>query len=344
MSGSLDLLQQIEAARLVGRGGGSFPVARKWQRFLSVSAAHKLIVCNASEGEPDVKKDFFILEKYPEKVLEGMVLAMNFFQTNEAYINFNKGYYQQLRLKIEPLLAVCQEKGFTIHIFEEKPSYIGGETGALLNAIEGKAVQPRITPPSASLQGIFGQPVLLQNVETFYDIALVARGEFQQQRFYTLVGGNNPGVFALPNQFTVAQVLQATHNVPNFAYIVQVGGGASGIVIRSDQATQTPVEGCGLVKIIPAQTEALTLLKDWFSFYNRESCGKCVPCRRGSTQLWEMVKDLTDSSQIPWQEFPKIFRILRKGSLCGLGQNLPNSVETYAKNVLQLDLSLPKPG
>jgi NADH:ubiquinone oxidoreductase subunit F (NADH-binding) len=332
------LLEKIAAAGLYGKGGASFSVAKKWQRLATAANPKKYIVCNASEGEPDVKKDFYILQHFPEKVIQGMLLAMDFFGSQEGYINFNKNYYQQLRNKIDPLLAETAKAGRVIHVFEEEPKYIGGETGALLNAIEGKPVQPR-TVASPSLQGIFGVPVLLQNVETYYDIALVAAGEYRQQRFFTLAGGKNPGVFALADTLTAAEVLAATENQPDFPYFLQIGGGASGTVIRAEQAATTKVDGCALVKIYPLSLTPLQVIQPWLAFYAQESCGKCAACKNNSQKLWDFVKNLQDSSEIPWQQFPALFRVLRLGSLCGLGKNLPNSIETYANNVLQLNLS-----
>ena len=113
-----NLLSKIEVAGLVGRGGAAFPVHRKWQRIKSLANSKKYVVCNASEGEPSVKKDFHILQNFTAEVIKGMVLTMDFLETKEAYININKNYYQELKNKIDPLIAVCQKNGHIINIFD----------------------------------------------------------------------------------------------------------------------------------------------------------------------------------------------------------------------------------
>lgn len=333
-----DLLSQIQRADLRGRGGASFPVHLKWQRFAQVDKPEKLIVCNASEGEPGISKDFYILERHTEQVFKGMLLAMAYFQTKRGYFYINRNYYHKLQSKIDPFLALYQQEGFDLRLFIETPSYIGGETGALLNHIEGKAVQPRPPQPSPSLVGIHGVPVLLHNVETFYDIALVAASQYQGKRFYTLSGVKKPGVYSLPIDLSVEQLLQQTDNQPDFPYIALVGGGASGTVVRQDQATEVVVAESGGLEIYPATTDIRDLLKKWCAFNKQESCGYCVPCFKGSHDLWTLVEKLTPQQAVPWEEILKITRIMRLGSFCALGRTVIKPIESYAVNILALKL------
>ncbi len=329
-----DLLAKIEQAGLVGRGGAAFPVYLKWQRIKSLAAPKKFVVCNASEGEPGVKKDFHILQNFTAELIKGIVLTMDFLETKEAYLNINKHYYQELKGKIDPLLAVCQKNGYIINVFEEEPSYIGGETGAILNAIEGKNTEPRPASPSPSLKGIFGAPTLLHNVETFYDVARVAAGTFQSTRFSTISGGKNPGVYEVANTQKVAEILRATNNYPAFPFFVQVGGGASGEVMTAKQAGERELIGCGAIEVFPITTTPMEFLSKLFSFYAKESCGKCTPCRDGSWQLQKIITELKSDSEIPWDKITPIIRAMDKSAFCDLGRSLVLPVRSYAKNIL----------
>lgn len=328
------LLSKIEAAGLVGRGGAAFPVHLKWQRIKSLENSKKYVVCNASEGEPSVKKDFHVLQNFTAEVIKGMVLTMDFLETKEAYVNINRNYYQELKGKIDPLIAICQKNGYIINIFEEKPSYIGGETGAILNAIEGKKTEPRPASPSPSLKGIFGCPTLLHNVETFYDVARLAMGTFQSTRFSTISGVKNPGVYEVVASKKVTEILRETDNYPAFPFFVQVGGGASGEVMTAEQAEERELIGCGAIEVYPLTTIPPEFLTKLFSFYAKESCGKCTPCRDGSWQLKKIITELNQGSEIPWDKIAPIIQAMEKSSFCDLGRSIVLPVRSYAKNIL----------
>lgn len=332
-----DLLAKIAAAGLVGRGGSAFPAAKKWERMVSLKNPKKVVVCNASEGEPGVKKDFHILKNFPEKMIKGMLLTMDFLGSKDAYININKDYYQATKSKLDPLIALCREKGYIINIFEEQPSYIGGETGALLNAIEGKKTQPRPDKPSPSVTGIFGAPVLLHNVETFYDIARVAADEYKSTRFSTILGGPKEGTFEVKNEEMIANILKETNNYPDFPFFVQIGGEASGEVLTSEQIETAQLSGCGSIRIYPKETTAKEFLSKLFNFYVKESCGKCTPCRDGSWQLKQMIDQL-EGEEIPWAKISPIIRVMDKGAYCALGSSIVKPVRSYAKNILGIEV------
>jgi len=333
-----DLLAKIEKARLVGRGGASFPVHLKWQRIKSLENPKKYVVCNASEGEPSVKKDWHILDNFTAEVFKGMVLTMSFLETKEAYLNINKDYYRKLKAKIDSLVAICQKKGYLINIFEEEPSYIGGETGALLNAIEGKKTEPRASSPSPSIAGIFGNPTLVHNVETFYDVARVAAGTFKPTRFSTLLGVKNSGVYEVANTQKVAEILRETNNYPDFAFFVQVGGGASGEVMTAEQAKERELIGCGSIEVFSLKTKPQEFLSKLFSFYAKESCGKCTPCRDGSWQLKKIITELEQNSVIPWNKISPIIQAMDKSSFCDLGRSIVLPFRSYAKNILGIEV------
>jgi len=333
-----DLLAKIEKAGLVGRGGASFPVHLKWQRIKSLSNPKKYVVCNASEGEPGVKKDFHVLKNFATEVFKGMLLTMDFLGSKEAYLNINQNYYRELKEKIDSLVSICQKKGYLINIFEEEPSYIGGETGALLNAIEGKKTEPRSSSPSPSITGIFGCPTLVHNVETFYDVARVADGTFKSTRFSTLLGVKNPGVYEVLNTQKITEILRETNNYPDFAFFVQVGGGASGEVLTAEQAENRELIGCGSIEVFSIETKPQEFLSKLFSFYAKESCGKCTPCREGSWQLKKIITELEQNNEIPWNKISPIIQAMDKSSFCDLGRSIVLPVRSYAKNILGIEV------
>jgi NADH:ubiquinone oxidoreductase subunit F (NADH-binding) len=333
-----NLLYRIAEAKLIGRGGAGFPVADKWKRMKEHQSDKKYVVCNGSEGEPDVKKDWYVLDNFPEKVFQGMVLAMDFLETKEAYLYLNRDYYQKLKEKLDPLFKKYLADGYLINLFLENPSYIGGETGSLLNSIEGKKAQPRLKPPSPSITGINGVPVLLQNVETFYDIALVAEGKYENKRFVTINNSQNVGVFALNRDLTLAEVLKTTNNYPDSVFFVQVGGGASGNVFHKQQLEQEFLTGCASITLYPIETETLEILRQWADFYEKESCGKCTPCREGTWQIKKIVDQALIKKDIDeklWQKILTIANNMEKTSICGLGQAFIVPLTNYYQNVWQ---------
>lgn len=335
-----ELLLQIKLANLLGRGGADFPADKKWRRIGDLNKPKKYVVCNAGEGEPGVHKDYFLLEHHPEQVIAGQLLAMDFLGTREGYLSINSEYYRQLRAGIDAALAQVQSRGYQIHLFLEKPSYIGGESSSMLNAIEGKPTQPRPKHPSPSVLGIFGCPTLVHNVETLYDIYRVATETYEPDRLCTITGAvSQPGVYRVANEASVEEILRQTGNYPPGAdFFVQVGGGASGEVLTREQASEAKLSGCGSIGVYAASTTSFAFLKTLFNFYAKESCGKCMPCFKGSADLATLINGLNENSEIPWPEIARIVQDMKRGSFCALGTSIVLPVRSYAQNILGLDL------
>jgi NADH:ubiquinone oxidoreductase subunit F (NADH-binding) len=329
-----DLIEKIEKAGLVGRGGAGYPTAKKWQEVAKAVGNKKYVVVNASEGETGLFKDIHILTNYPDMVLKGVVLALDHLNSRDAYINLNKQYYRLLRLKLNPLLKEYDDKGYNIKIFVEEPSYIGGEETALLNAIEGKRTEPRSKPPYPSLAGLYTKPTLINNVETLYNVACVAEGTYDKKRFYCLSGKlKNKGVHNLPEDWSVEKILKETGNYPGFEFFVQIGGGASGTVCDSSQIKDRLATGAGAIEVFDKKkTDPRKLILRWLEFYQKESCGKCTPCRAGTYQLYEMVKA---SREIPWPEMFEILETMEATSFCALGRSVIEPIRSYYSNVLK---------
>lgn len=318
---------------MVGRGGAGFPTALKWEMTNKAKGKPKYVVCNASEGEMGVFKDIYILENFLEDVVKGMVLAMDYLKAKESYFYINRDYYYKIHGKLENLKKKYEKKGYKINIFKEEPSYIGGEETALLNAIEERRLEPRLKPPFPGEAGIYNKPTLIHNVETLFNVAKVSEGKFEPKRFYCIEGkARKPGVYFLPDNLSINEILKATKNLPKFEYFVQIGGGASGLVINSRQADFQKMTGAGSIEIYPLKTEPIKLLRKWFKFYADESCGKCTPCREGSYQLWQLAKR---SKTVPWKKINKIVEAMGKTSFCALGKSVMIPVKSYALNVLK---------
>jgi len=330
-----DIVNKIEKAGLVGRGGAGYPTAKKWQEVAKAPGKKKYVIVNASEGETGLFKDIHILKNFPKKVLKGVVLALDHLGAKDAFFNINKKYHRLLRLELEPLVKEYNDRGYNIKFFVEEPSYIGGEETALLNAIEGKRTEPRAKPPYPSYAGLYGQPTLINNVETLYNVALVAEGAYENKRFYCLSGKlKHKGVRHLPADWDIEKVLRETGNYPDFDFFVQIGGGASGTVYDQGQLAGKFATGAGAIEVFDKKkTDPRKLLLRWLGFYQKESCGKCAPCRVGTYELYEMVKK---QKEIPWEEMFAILETMELTSFCALGRSVIEPIRSYHSNVLKI--------
>jgi NADH:ubiquinone oxidoreductase subunit F (NADH-binding) len=304
----------------------------------------KYVICNASEGEPGVKKDGYILKDFGKKVIDGMRIAMDFLVADNVrneknkcdvigYIYINYKYYKKFSEKLNKIITGL--KNYEIELFV-KPigsGYIGGEETSILNAMEGKRVEPRLRPPFPTTNGLWECPTLINNVETFYNVSLVVSDEYKENRFYT-VGGDclNGGVYKLPDDWTIEKILKETNNYPRFDFFVQVGGDASGKVLNSKQLNK-PASGAGSITIYDVKKyKPEEMIRKWISFFVNESCGQCTPCREGVYRLNEII----NSPKIDWELLEELLNNLEEASFCGLGSVVPIPIRSYRKNVLSL--------
>jgi NADH:ubiquinone oxidoreductase subunit F (NADH-binding) len=342
MPRALDILKKIETAGLVGRGGAAYPVAKKWTAVKEALRTKKIgyIIVNGSEGEPGVKKDGYLLNRYPEKILNGVLLADQFLGTKKIkkiYFFLNREYFKEFGPGLKKILAANKFRAIASKIeFFIKPevlTYISGEETALLNLIEGKKVAPRLKPPYPTEHGLHGVPTLINNTETFYDISLVGRGKYQDHRFYTISGAiKHPGVYNLPVALSIDKILRKTDNYPVYKFFVQVGGDVSGEVLNSEQLS-APAEGAGSIMLYDEKrTDKDKLLKYWLKFYKEQSCGQCTICREGTYRLLELVNSARPNKKM----IKEILEVLADSSFCALGYSLPVPVESYWHNILKI--------
>ena len=322
-----NLVIKLKEANLTGRGGAGFPVALKWESVINALGEKKYVICNASEGEPNVFKDGFILENYPEEVINGIVLAMETINASEAYLYLNPNYYNRFE---ENLKKIIKEK--PIKLFKKPHYYIAGEETVICNLIEGKKMEPRQRPPFISTVGLFGCPTLMNNVETFYYVSKINKGEYKQTRFYSLNGQvKNPGVYELPENLSILEILKQTDNFPDFEFFVQVGGGAVGEILLSEEL-DGQAKGAGSITVYEKdKIDPYQIMENWADFFLEGNCDKCTPCREGIYRLKQMIKE----KNIDLLEMEPIFENLEKASFCALGRGAAAPFRGLIKKILK---------
>ncbi len=339
MAKTLTILQKIEAAGLVGRGGARYPTASKWASFQASLKNREMgyIVINGAEGEPGIKKDAYLLAEKTEAVVNGVYLANQFFgndKIKKIYFFLKHEYYRDYSKKIKSVLDTKKyrdlSKKVEFFIKPESPMYICGEETSIINIISGRRAEPRLKPPFPTQSGIHNHPTLVNNVETFYDISLVSSDTYDGHRLYTLGGAvKHRGVFSLPAVMSVREVLQATNNYPDFDFFVMTGGEVCGELLRSDQL-QAPVEGSALIMVFDKKkTDLKKLLAYWLKFYEAESCGLCSACREGSYRLRELSQQPNYDKQL----FNDLLDNLEDSSFCALGSSLALTVKSMMENI-----------
>ena len=327
----VSIVTKLKKAKLTGRGGGYFPTAKKWEIVKNAKGSSKYVVCNASEGEPGVKKDYHILKNHPENVIDGIMAAIDFLSAKKAVIYLNPSYFSAFSRKLKQII-----KNRPIEVFK-KPhiaGYAGGEETSALNCLEGGKIEPRLRPPFPTTAGLYGHPTLINNVETFYAVSLINNDKYQNKRFYTIHGDCLwSGVYEFEENWTIEKILKLTKNYPDFDFFVQAGGDASGEILNSKQLKR-PARGSGCITVYSTiKHEPIALMRGWARFFARESCGQCTPCREGTYRL----KELLGQKEINWQLIPDIMDSLHYSSFCGLGCAAPIAIESYIKNVLSQD-------
>jgi len=316
------IIEKLKEADLRGRGGAGFPTGLKWEMVRDAEGKKKYVICNASEGEPNVFKDGFILENYPEEVVEGIRLALEAVSSGskvEGFIYLRKDYHQEFKRKLEKLIG-----DLPITLFEEPGGYLCGEETTLIESIEGSRQEPRDKPPYPPQYGLSGRPTLVNNVETFYYVSRIAKGSYEKARFYSLSGDlKKPGIYELPLDWSVLRVLEETGNLPDFEFFVQVGGGASGAILTREELDQEVTGSGAIVLYNLRKTDPAALMRKWVKFFYEENCGKCVPCREGVYRLNELLKQ----DKFDEKALRDLLFVLRETSFCPLGKSVATPFE-----------------
>jgi formate dehydrogenase/NADH-quinone oxidoreductase subunit F len=353
------VIATLKESGLRGMGGAGFPTGTKWGLVAAADPGGvKYAICNADESEPGTFKDRQILADQPHLVLEGLLLGMAVVGAEQGWVFIRHEYGPEervLRAEIEALRAAgvigadaCGSgRRLDVDIFVSPGGYILGEETALLECMEGHRGEPRNKPPFPGNYGLHGRPTLINSVETFADVPVILQrgadwwnaqglGDSIGWKFFAVSGHvERPGVYCVPMGTTVRTMIELAGGVLGGAAVGAVQpGGASSNFIGPDQLDLTldfatlakagTMLGSGALVVLAEGTDLLAASTNVLRFFRNESCGKCVPCRVGSTKAHELLRGVLDSgSPLDGERREQILRLeeaMRKTSICGLGQ------------------------
>jgi bidirectional [NiFe] hydrogenase diaphorase subunit len=358
-----EVVAEVKKSGLRGRGGAGYPTGLKWELVAKQPVAVKYVVCNADEGDPGAFMDRCVLEGDPHRVLEGMAIAGYAVGAQQGYI-FVRGEYglaiQRLQNAIKQaerdhLLGARIFDGgvqFRIDLRIGAGAFVCGEETALIASVEGKRGQPKQRPPYPPEKGLWGQPTLINNVETFANIpAIISQGG---EWFSSIGTASSKGtkVFALAGKIANTGLVEVPMGTTLRTIVFDIGGGIPGGGTFKAAQTGGPSGGCipsqfldlpvdyeSLAKIGSIMGSGGLIVMDnascmvdvarfFMEFCMDESCGKCVPCRAGTVQMHDILKRITRgesrAEDLPMLE--QLSVLLKETSLCGLGQTAPNPV------------------
>ncbi len=362
------VVEEVTKSGLRGRGDAGFPTGLKWGTVAKSPGAKKYIVCNGDEGDPGAFMDRSVLESDPHIVLEGMAIAAYAVGADQGYLYVRAEYPLAIsRLQI----AIKQAKqlgllgagifespfSFNVDIRIGAGAFVCGEETALMASVEGKRGTPRPRPPFPAESGLWGCPTLINNVETFANIsAIINRGG----DWYAGIGtekSKGTKVFALTGKIKNNGLIEVPMGIPLRQIVEEMGGGApDGRSIKSVQTggpsggcipanyLDTPVDyesltklgsimGSGGMVVMDDSTNMVEIAKFYMEFCMEESCGKCIPCRAGTVQMFNLLEKITrrQATARDLAKLEELCDMVKNTSLCGLGQTAPNPVISTLK-------------
>ena len=363
-----EVIDVIKDSGLRGRGGAGFPTGKKWELTKASVGDQKYVVCNADEGDPGAFMDRSILEGDPHSVLEAMEIAGYSIGANKGYIYVRAEYpiaVQRLKIAIDQardygLLGeniFGTDFSFDIEIRLGAGAFVCGEETALLESIEGKRGQPRVKPPYPAQSGLWGKPTLINNVETYANIAqIILKGakwyssigtETSKGTKVFALGGNvnNIGLVEVPMGTTLREIIyDIGGGIPNGREFkaAQTGGPSGGCIPKEHLDTPIDYEslkeigsmmGSGGLIVMDDTKCMVCLAKFYLEFTVSESCGKCTPCRIGTKRMLEILERLCngEGEELDIYKLEKLAANIQKSSICGLGQSAPNPVISTLK-------------
>jgi bidirectional [NiFe] hydrogenase diaphorase subunit len=358
-----EVVQEVVKSGLRGRGGAGYPTGLKWSTVAKAAGQQKYVICNADEGDPGAFMDRSVLESDPHRVLEGMLIAAFAVGASEGYIYVRAEYplaIKRLRTAIRQaerigLLGtnICGTRfNFRIDLRLGAGAFVCGEETALIASVEGRRGTPRPRPPYPAQEGLFGEPTLINNVETYANIAPIIRkgGEWYSQigtekskgtKVFALAGGVlNTGLVEVPMGITLREIVfDIGGGIPGGRRFkaVQTGGPSGGClpsefldmpVDYESLAQAGSIMGSGGMIVMDESSCMVDVAKYFMDFCMTESCGKCVPCRVGTYQMHELLARITGRAATTQEitMLEELCDLLRNTSLCGLGQSAPNPV------------------
>jgi NADH-quinone oxidoreductase subunit F len=362
----VDVLNLAEKSGLRGRGGAGFPTGRKWS-FLPAEKYPRYLVCNCDEAEPGTFKDHMLLETVPHLILEGMLIGAYGIASHHAFIyirgEFKRGY--------EIFCAALDEArqagyvgtnlfgtGYDLEVTVQRGAgaYICGEETGLLNSLEGKRGEPRLKPPFPAIEGLYGMPTVVNNVETLaYLVPILERGAewfaavgIERSKGYKIVSVSghvrNPGNYEVPLGTTVREIIDLAGGLREGRTFmaVQPGGGSSACIFEEhldwpyDYESMTKAGsmlGSGAFVVFDDTTDFVKASYNLVRFFAHESCGQCTPCREGGSWLERVLERLVHHRGVPGdiEMLARVSSAITGLNLCALG----DSIEPFLKSVMQ---------
>ena len=340
-----EVINEVKASGLRGRGGAGFPCGLKWEGARKAPGDDKYVICNADEGEVGTFKDRYILEKDPFTLIEAMAIAGYTIGAEGGYIYLRAEYHHLFDLLQRAINQAKQSgflDGFDIEIREGAGAYICGEESALMDSIEGKRGEARYRPPFPITAGLWQKPTIINNVETLMNIPQII---LNGANWFTKIGTERSkgtkvfsvsgdvqksGVYELVLGSHLRELVEELALAGNIK-MIQIGG-ATGRIIPYEMV-DTPLSfetilGAGAVIVFDESRDAIDIVYRTMEFLTEESCGKCTPCRQGTEAILEILdrfyrgeglkKDIRDLEDLS--------SVMMLSSLCGLGQAAPNAV------------------
>jgi len=370
----IDVIDEIKKSGLRGRGGAGFFTGLKQNYTISSceECTERFVICNADEGEPGTFKDKLIMENDPFVIIEGILISAYAIDATKGFI-YIRGEYDKSIQVIQNAIDQAYEKGFLgkkilntnfsfdIELFLGAGSYLCGEELTLIESLEGKRGYPRIKPPFPAEKGLWNKPTLINNVETFSNIPYIIQNgsewfssigtsESKGTKLFCLSGNiKNTGVYELPFGISLREIVYDIGGgmLPGYEFKGAILGGAAGTFVN-DNFIDVPMAfetlksigatlGSGAIIVIDQKTNLLKLLINIIEFFKHESCGKCVPCRIGTTLIYNKLK----YNKLTENEFNWILEqseYMARTSLCPLGQSpiLPvkSAIKYFKKKLL----------
>jgi len=361
----IEVIDRIIRSGLRGRGGAGYPTGLKWSTVAKTGEQEKYVICNADEGDPGAFMDRAVLESDPHRVLEGMAIAAYAVGAQKGYIYVRAEYplaVKHLKTAIKQaermgLLgnSICGSRfSFHVDIRLGAGAFVCGEETALIASVEGKRGTPRPRPPYPAEEGLWGCPTLINNVETFANIApIVRRGaewfsslgteKSKGTKVFALAGRvNNTGLIEVPMGITLREIIhEIGGGIPDGKKFkaVQTGGPSGGCI--PDQHLDSPVDyeslsrvgsmmGSGGMIVMDETSCMVDVAKYFLDFCKSESCGKCIPCRAGTEQMHAILEKITagEANAADLAMLEELCELVQNTSLCGLGQSAPNAAVT----------------
>ena len=358
-----DVVTAMVKSGLRGRGGAGYPTGLKWTTVAKTKSTRKFIICNADEGDPGAFMDRSVLESDPHRVIEGMIIAAYAVGAEQGYI-YVRAEYPLVIKRLQTAIRQAKQMGllgsgifespftFNIDIRIGAGAFVCGEETALMSSVEGRRGQPRPRPPFPAESGLFGQPTLINNVETFANVPpILLRGpewfagigteKSKGTKVFALAGKiNNTGLIEVPMGTTLRKIVEEMGGgAPegNAVKAVQTGGPSGGCIPAAE--LDVPVDydslmklgsimGSGGMIVMDQTTRMVDVARFFMEFCMDESCGKCVPCRAGTVQMHHILKKILDrkATAEDLRQLEDLCELVKNTSLCGLGQTAPNPV------------------